>query len=153
MGRSYLESEIHEGASDVGRARRWMGQSQHDLKDAEMAAKAGRHALACFMCHQSAHKAVTGYLYSRGAESVWGNSLADLCQDAMVLDPSFDFIRSVAMLLDKHFLGARYPSTLPGGVPAETYETFDSERALEVANDVQTFVKERFDQSDPPGKG
>ena len=147
-----MESETPADAFYVGRARRWMAQSRYDLKDAEMAAKAGRHALACFMCHQSAHKAVAGYLYSRGAESVWGNSLADLCQDAMVLDPSFDFIRSVAILLDKHFLGARFPSALPGGVPAETYEAIDSERALEVANDVQTFVKERFAQCDSPSE-
>jgi HEPN domain-containing protein len=71
----------------------------------------------------------------------------------MVLDPSFDFIRSVAILLDKHFLGARFPSALPGGVPAETHEAIDSERALEVANDVQAFVKERFAQCDSPSEG
>ena len=148
-----MESEHPAGALDFGRARRWIAQSQHDLEDADMAAKAGRHALACFMCHQSAHKAVSAYLYSRGAESIWGNSLADLCQDAMVLDPSFDFIRSVAILLDKHYLGARYPSAIPGGVPAETYEAIDSERALEVANDVQAFVRERFVQCDSTKQG
>ena len=125
-------------------ARRWLAQSEHDLNDARMAAEAGRHSLACFMCHQSAEKAVTAYLYSKGAESVWGHSLSDLCQDAMALDPSFDFIRSIAMLLDKHYLGARYPSGLPGGVPSETYESFDSERALEVAGDVRDFVNERL---------
>ena len=152
MGRSYLESESPAGAFDPGRSLRWMIQSRHDLEDAEMAAAAGRHALACFMCHQSAHKAVAAYLYSKGAESVWGDSLADLCQDAMVLDPSFDFIRSVAILLDKHFLGARFPSAIPGGVPAEAYEAIDSERALEVANDVQAFVKERFARCDSPGE-
>ena len=131
-------------------ARRWLAQSEHDLNDARMAAEAGRHALACFMCHQSAEKAVAGYLYSKGAESVWGHSLSDLCQDAMALDPSFDFIRSIAMLLDKHHLGARYPSGLPGGVPAETYESLDSERALEVAGDVRDFVNERLPYNNKP---
>ena len=109
-----------------------------------MVARADRHALACFLSHQSAHKALVGFLHFRGAEEVWGNSLVDLCQDAMVLDPSFDFIRSVAALLDKHYLGARFPSALPGGIPAETHDAFDSERALEVAGDVNAFVAERL---------
>ncbi len=142
-----MAGEQSQNAPGAREGQRWLAQSKHDLSDAEMAAEAGRHALACFMCHQSAHKAVAGYLYAKGAESVWGNSLADLCQDAMALDPSFDFIRSVAMLLDKHYLGARFPSGLPGGIPAETYEALDSERALEVANDVQTFVNERISDS------
>ena len=81
---------------------------------------------------------------ARGAERVWGHALADLCEDALALDPSFDLIKTVAVLLDKHFLGARYPTTLPGGVPADAYEAADSERALEVAGDVRRFVDERL---------
>jgi HEPN domain-containing protein len=122
----------------------WLRQSEHDLRDARLVADAGRHALACFLCHQSAEKAVTAYLLARGAERVWGHALADLCEDALALDPSFDLIKTVAVLLDKHFLGARYPTTLPGGVPADVYEATDSERALEVAGDVRRFVEERL---------
>jgi HEPN domain-containing protein len=50
----------------------------------------------------------------------------------------------VAVLLDKHHLGARYPTTLPGGVPSDVYEASDSARALEVAGDVRRFVAERL---------
>ena len=107
-------------------------------------AGAGRHALACFLCHQAAEKAVTAYLLARGAEQVWGHALADLCEDAMALDPSFDFIKSVAGLLDKHHLGARYPSALPGGVPAEAFDRHDSDRALEIARQVHEFVRARL---------
>jgi HEPN domain-containing protein len=132
-------------APTVGRvAARWLAQSEHDLADAELVAGAGRHALACFLCHQAAEKAVTAYLISRGAEQVWGHALADLCEDALGFDPSFDFLKSVAVLLDKHYLGARYPSALPGGVPAEAYEAHDSGRAIETARDVRQFVRERL---------
>src|SRR5918911_683453 len=93
----------------------WLGQSAHDLADARLARDNGRHALA------------------------------DLCEDALALDSSFDLIKTVAVLLDKHFLGARYPTALPGGVPAEAYESRDAERALEVAEDVRRFVLERLD--------
>jgi len=132
-------------AGGAGRAAaRWLAQSDHDLADAELVAGAGRHALACFLCHQSAEKAVTAYLLARGAEHVWGHALADLCEDALGFDPSFDFLKSVAVLLDKHYLGARYPSALPGGVPAEAYDAQDSGRALEIARDVQQFVRGRL---------
>jgi HEPN domain-containing protein len=123
---------------------RWLRQAAHDLDDAELVAGAGRYALACFLCHQAAEKAVTAYLLARGAEQVWGHALADLCEDAMALDPSFDFIKSVAGLLDKHYLGARYPSALPGGVPAEAYDDQDAARALEIARDVRGFVEQRL---------
>jgi HEPN domain-containing protein len=122
----------------------WLRQSKHDLSDARLVHQSGRDALACFLSHQSAEKAVTAYLLARGAERVWGHALADLCEDALALDPSFDLIKTVAVLLDKHFLGARYPTTLPGGVPAEAYDSSDAERAIEIASDVRRFVDERL---------
>ena len=122
----------------------WLRQAEHDLSDGALVRDAGRHALACFLAHQAAEKAVTAYLLARGAERVWGHALADLCEDALALDPSFDLIKTVAILLDKHHLGARYPTTLPGGVPAEAYEAADSNRALEIAADVRRFVDERL---------
>ncbi len=125
-------------------ADRWLRQAAADLGDAEFAASGGRHALACFLSHQTAEKVVTGYLLARGAERVWGHALADLCEDAMALDPSFDLVKSLAGLLDKHYLGARYPSTLPGGVPAEVYDGQDSQRALEIAREVLRFVGDRL---------
>jgi HEPN domain-containing protein len=124
-------------------AARWLAQAGHDLADAELTAANGRHALSCFLCHQAAEKAVTGLLISRGAERVWGHSLADLCEDAMALDTSFDLIKTVAVLLDKFHLDTRYPSGLPGGVPAEAYDAHDSARAIQVARDVLEFVYQR----------
>ncbi len=130
-------------ASSHREAARWLKQASYDLADAEFVAGTGRHALACFLCHQAAEKALTAYLLARGAERVWGHALADLCEDARVFDPSFDLVKSLAGLLDKHYLGARYPSALPGGVPAEVFDRGDSERALEIARDVQEFVRTR----------
>ena len=125
-------------------AARWMAQARHDLDSAEFSAQGGRHALACFLCHQAAEKAVTAFLLSRGAEQVWGHALADLCEDAMNFDPSFDFVKSAAVLLDKHYLGARYPSGLPGGTPAEVYDDADSAHAIGIAQEVVSAVQKRI---------
>jgi HEPN domain-containing protein len=130
----------------MGRAEagRWLRQSAHDLADADLAAQHGRHALACFLCHQAGEKAVAAYLYARGAEQVWGHALADLCEDAIALEPAFDLIRSVAILLDKYESGTRYPSGLPGGIPAEAYDAEDARRALAIARDVRAFVEQHL---------
>jgi HEPN domain-containing protein len=129
------------------KADAWLSQARHDLAAAQANADDGRHALACFLCQQSAEKAVTAFLFKSGAEQVWGHSLADLCEDALAFDQSFDLVKSIAVMLDKHFLGARYPQSLPGGVPAEAYEATDSGRALEIAGDVFAAVQQRMDAS------
>ena len=131
--------------SSRAEARRWLAQARHDLADAELLAGANRHAPACFLAHQCAEKAVTAFLLERGAELVWGHALADLCQDAVALEPTFEAIRPLAILLDKHYLGARYPSALPGGVPAEAYDATDAERALAIATEVLDFVQVRVE--------
>ena len=43
------------------------------------------------------------FIYNHGAEHVWGHSLADLCEDAKAFDPGFEFVKSVAGLLDQHY--------------------------------------------------
>ena len=135
-------------AEETGGARResvrWMAQAHHDLADARFAALGERHALASFLAHQVGEKSVAAYLYARGADDVWGHALADLCEDAIALDPSFDLIKSLAVLLDKHYRATRYPSALPGGVPWEVYEAQDAERAIAIAEDVVEFVEARL---------
>ncbi len=125
-----------------------MAQSRYDLEAAEHVVAGGFHALGCFLCQQAGEKAVSGYLLARGADHVWGHALADLCEDAMQLDSSFDVIKSVAMLLDKYYLPTRYPTGLPGGVPHEVYDGVDSERALEIARDVIEFVSTKLSSLD-----
>ncbi len=130
---------------------RWRRQAERDVEAADHAASGGFHALACFLSQQAAEKAVAGYLFARGADHVWGHALADLCEDAMQLDTSFDVIKSVAMLLDKYYHATRYPTGLPGGVPHDAYDELDSQRAREIARDVLQFVETRLSSLDSSG--
>ena len=129
-------------------SERWLAQARHDLEAAEHAVAGDFHALACFLCQQAGEKAVAGYLFARGADHVWGHALADLCEDAMQLDKSFDVIKTVAMLLDKYHHPTRYPTGLPGGVPHDVYDDVDSGRALEIARDVVQFVSTKLSALD-----
>ena len=120
---------------------RWMRQAERDLEDAQFLHEGKRYNLACFMGQQAGEKAVKAYLYHQGVEDVWGDSLADLCEDAKLLNMMFDVIKSLAVLLDKYHDLTRYPHLLPGGIPAEAYDEEDGERAIHVAGEVITFVK------------
>ena len=125
----------------------WITQADFDLESALANAEHERHALACFLSHQVAAKAVKAFLYARGAEMVWGESLADLCEDAMAFDPSFDFVKTIGVLLDKHFIGSRNPDVIGNSVPAHVYDSTDSERAIEIARDVLNTVKQKLEVS------
>ncbi len=125
-------------------AASWLAQADADLEAARASADQDRHALAAFLSHESAVKAVKGFLYGRGAEMVWGVHLSDLCEDAMAFDPSFDFVKSVAALLDKHHLAARNPDAIGGAVPAEVYDSTDSSHALEIAGEVLDSVRQKL---------
>ncbi|MCH7984540.1 MAG: HEPN domain-containing protein [Chloroflexi bacterium] len=125
-------------------AASWLAQADADLDAARASADQNRHALACFLSHESATKAVKGFLYRQGAEIVWGEHLSDLCEDAMAFDPSFDFVKSVAALLDKHILAARNPDAIGGAVPAEVYDSTDSSHALEIATEVLDTIRQKL---------
>ena len=125
----------------------WLKQADADLAAARANAEQDRHALACFLSHDAAVKAVKGFLYKQGAEMVWGDHLSDLCEDAMAFDPSFDFVKSVAALLDKHHLAARNPDAIAGGVPAEVYNSNDSENALSIATEVLNTVRSKIPEA------
>ena len=123
---------------------RWLRQSDRDLEDAKYLMEGKRYNLVCFMSQQAGEKAVKAYLYQKGAEDVWGQSLADLCEDAKLFDMMFDVLKSVAVLLDKYYILTRYPESLPGGIPSEVFDEVDAQRSLQVAQEVIGFVRERM---------
>ena len=125
---------------------RWMRQAEQDLSDAQFAMKGERYNLACFMGQQAAEKALKGYLYSRGAEDVWSHSLADLCEDAKMFDIMFDILKSQAVFLDKYYHLTRYPNYLPGGIPADIFDELESQRSIELAQEVLLFVNQRINE-------
>ncbi len=123
---------------------RWLRQAVEDVKSAEIASEAGMYHWSCFMCQQAGEKGLSAFLYAKGAEDVWGHSLADLCQDAINFDPTFTMLKSVAVLLDKYYYLTRYPSQLPGGISSDIFDKAESEKAIEIAQEVLRFVQERL---------
>ncbi len=121
-------------------AERWLAQAKRDLDDARFAASGARWNLACFLAQQAAEKALKAFLYDRGAEAVWGHSVAELCTDAGAQDPDFETLGKDAAALDQYYIPTRYPNGLPGGIPADAYAEPDSVRALGLATSVIDLV-------------
>lgn len=131
-------------------AERWLAQARRDFSDACYAAEGSRWNLACFLAQQSAEKALKAYLFERGAETVWGHSVAELCSDAAVHDTAFSDLGKEAAALDQYYIPTRYPNGLPGGIPADAYARIDAERALGLTERVILLVGEKLQSGTPP---
>ena len=127
---------------------RWIEQAVQDLEDAGYCLEGKRYNLACFLSQQSAEKALKGYLVFRGAEMVWGHSMADLLEDARMFDVMFDVLKSTAIFLDKYYYITRYPDYLPSGTPSSAFDELEAGRALELSNEVLKFVNERKSEAE-----
>jgi HEPN domain-containing protein len=128
----------------MSEAARWLEQARRDLDDARYADAGSRWNLACFLAQQAAEKALKAFLYHRGAEVVWGHSVAELCRDSAEHDKTFADIGKEAAALDQYYIPTRYPNGLPGGIPADAYTQSDADRALRLSTTVIEAVGERI---------
>ena len=125
---------------------RWLAQAERDLDDARFALSGQRFNLACFLCQQSAEKALKGYLFIKGAEEVWGHSVAELSDDAKYFDKGFAQLKPRVALLDKYYIPTRYPNALPGGIPADAFDEEDARRAISLAEETLRFIKDKIEE-------
>ncbi|NMA75497.1 MAG: HEPN domain-containing protein [Bacteroidales bacterium] len=124
----------------VNEGQRWLIQSKSDICDARYLYDGSRYNACCFFCQQAAEKAIKAYLYTRGAEHVFGHSVAELCQEASKLDHDFKTIKTAVSPLDIFYIPTRYPNGLPGGIPSEAFSEEDAKRALDMAEKVVALV-------------
>lgn len=127
--------------SPIEEGFRWWRQALQDYDDALYCLKGGRFHLTAFLAQQSAEKALKGFLYAQGISDIRGHSVAELVRTASKANRSFKEIQGQAALLDKYYIPTRYPNGLPGGIPAEAFDSHDAERALELARLVLETVK------------
>jgi HEPN domain-containing protein len=111
-------------------AERWLRQAENDFAFAELGAREGFFAQACFVCQQAAEKALKALHYSGGARFVFGHSLVELLDQLVAEHPGFADLREKAQQLDQYYIPTRYPNGLPGGVPAEVFTKRQAEEAV-----------------------
>lgn len=126
-------------------ARRWLRQAESDLSDARYLLEGKRFAVACFLCHQAAEKALKAVLYGSGADLVLGHGLARLCQEVAEVAPDSMPRCAEWSSLDLYYVPTRYPDALPeGGVPSETFTHTQATDAVGLAAEVVGFAADHL---------
>lgn len=125
---------------NLDEAQRWFSQAQYDLQAARVNEQNGIYAWTCFLCQQSAEKALKAFLYAQGEGPVIGHSSFRLAQECARFDPAFATIERACKKLDGYYIPTRYPNGLPGGIPHEVYDEIDAAEALDAATSVVSLI-------------
>ncbi len=127
----------------ASRAADWFRQAVRDLEHAVRSAGMEDHEWACFAAQQSAEKALKAVIQAQGGE-VRGHSsraLLNLLPETVGTAAERAALVADTAELDRHYIPARYPNSVPEGAPFEHYDTTQSERALAAADRVVRFCQ------------
>jgi HEPN domain-containing protein len=132
------------GGEQAREAWRWLRQADEDLDSARKSADViAKHYLACFLAQQAAEKALKAVFYARGAASVRGHSVAELCTAAEQFDAELAGMRPRLAKLDRYYIPTRYPNGLSGGLPFEAFDARDSAEAVSLASEAISAARVR----------
>ena len=113
---------------------RWLAEAEGDLQTAEILLQASRYNASAFYSQQSAEKALKGLLYGLH-DAPWGHSVRDLLsrvREVQALE-GIGELESCARILDRHYIGARYPNAYPSGTAMDYYDERIATEALACA--------------------
>ena len=124
----------------ASRQEDWLWQAERDIQHARASVDDEHYEWACFAAQQGAEKAIKAVFQSQGA-SAWGHSLVDLMEALKAdVDVSRELTES-AKELDKHYIGPRYPNSVPNGAPGQVYTRGEAERAIDNADRILRFCQ------------
>jgi HEPN domain-containing protein len=123
--------------SSLQQAVPWLAQAVADLETATLLAPSRPYA-ACFYAQQAAEKAVKVIYVANSLDFPWSHSVHQLLVEAAEAYPELLPLAEVAGLLDRYYVGTRYPdfrlnSTEP---PSAAYSNAEAERAVELARNI-----------------
>jgi len=133
----YLSQEDY-----INDSRRWLKQSEADIKAAEGSRKNKNYEWACFQSHQASEKALKSLYFNYSADP-WGHSVVKLINDfpEKKIKKEIDKLLAKARELDKLYIPTRYPNGLPELTPSEAYSDEEAGRAIESSKAIIDKVK------------
>jgi HEPN domain-containing protein len=126
-------------------ARRWLEQSKHDARAAEINIREWYFEIACFLSQQAAEKALKAFLYLKGERPVVGHSAYLLCKRCEAYGQEFGDILDVCKELDRYYIPTRYPNGLPGGIPHDVFTSQDAQAALAQLQQAMELIIQLFE--------
>jgi HEPN domain-containing protein len=129
----------------VERSGDWIAQALRDLDNAKYEMAGEFYEGTCFLCQQSAEKAVKAVYQKMGAEA-FGHSVAGLLSRLPIEKELSDKgersqLVSFAKELDKAYILARYPNSHPEGAPYTAYTATEAERSINYAERIVRFCE------------
>ncbi|MCS6803647.1 MAG: HEPN domain-containing protein [Blastocatellia bacterium] len=127
----------------ASRHQDWLRQAEKDLEHARHSLEDTDLNWACFAAQQAADKAVKA-LYQKLGASPRGHSVALLLSRLPSDVPVDQALIDKAKELDKHYIPPRYPNAYPSGAPFEYYTQQEARRAIEYAQEIVGFCRDRI---------
>lgn len=124
----------------MNRWRDWWKQAQSDLWHARESVRLEDYAWACFAAHQAAEKALKA-LHLKRNQIAWGHSVRLLLEQLELGEEIPENLLEAARILDKHYIGPRYPNAHPAGAPFELYTRREALEAVRFAEEILDYVR------------
>jgi len=121
----------------------WLSQAKRDLASGRHATQGGFHEWAFFAAQQGAEKAVTA-LYQKIEAEAWGHSITAMLQALPSEMRPHQELMNAARLLDRHYIGPRYPNSVPAGFPGQFYTGEEAHEALAGAEVIVQFCEDHI---------
>lgn len=125
------------------RALDWYRQAEEDLRWVKDTLSAERYSQVCFICQQTAKKALKAVALSKGYLQVRSHSILEIAR-ALKINGE---IERIAMRLDQYYISARYPDAFPAGAPFEYFTKDQAEEALLFAEKIVKFAGENLEKA------
>lgn len=126
-------------------AKRWLEQAEYDFKVANNNFNSKFYSYVCFMCEQTAQKALKAFLIYKGERYVWEHSIQELARKASKYESKFGKLIDTGMILDKFYIPTRYPDALaPPAVPYKSYRKEDALEAIKLTEKIIRAVKKEL---------
>jgi HEPN domain-containing protein len=121
----------------------WLSQAKDDLSWARDTLQSAHYAQACFVCQQSAEKAIKAFALLRGHDQIKSHSILEIA-DALGIN---DELRSIGQRLDQYYISTRYPDAFPTGSPSQYFTKNQAIEALDFAERFVSRIASLFEEN------
>ena len=126
-------------------AKRWLDTATEDLEAADILRRNNKYSHCCFLCQQSAEKALKSIFYLHDLDP-WGHSIVNLISELELQnEKDYTFLKEFvndARKLDRFYIPTRYPNGLPDITPSKAFGEDDAMSALAISNKIINKIKE-----------
>ncbi len=123
----------------------WFKQATEDLRYAHSALEDRYYAWVCFVCQQSAEKALKAFLVDKTGTIEKTHRLIHLVEQCEKIEPSFKGFRPKLDVLNQYYGPTRYADLHGSAAPYEHYTETMAKEAIQFSEEILDFVKERLE--------